>query len=258
MPTLHRFFVPPGALSGEVATFDATTAHQLRDVLRLRSGDEVIVLDDTGWEYRVGLTKLDRSGVTGSILGKSLGQGEPNTKVVLYQSALKGSKFEWVLQKCTEVGIAAFVPMVSGRSIPKGEEDSPTRRGRWLRIVQEAAEQSRRSRLPVLNPTTPFATAMSSLSGRTLIAWEEEQAVSIDAVIRQWSQERGSLLTINLIVGPEGGFSKEEVDAAKARGAVPVSLGPRILRADTAGVVAGTLILSHLGEMEPVRKPPGT
>jgi 16S rRNA (uracil1498-N3)-methyltransferase len=250
----HRFFVPPGAISGSHAALDPNASHQVRDVLRLRSGDEVLLLDDSGWEFRVRLEKIEKSGVSGIVLGKRLGHGEPGAKIVLYQSLLKGSKFEWVLQKCTEAGVTGFVPIVSGRSIPKGEEDSPARRGRWQRIIQEAAEQSRRSRLPSLQPVTLFSAAMASLSGRTLIAWEDEDTLSLNSILGEWSGGSGRIFSINLIIGPEGGFGREEIDVAKRAGAVPVSLGPRILRADTAGLVASSVLLYALGELTPAMR----
>ncbi|MDW8252615.1 MAG: RsmE family RNA methyltransferase [Chloroflexota bacterium] len=241
--TLHRFFLPASAFAGSAVTFDALTTRQLRDVLRLAPGDHVIVLDDSGWEYTVQLETVDRQSATGSVRGKKLASGEPRTKIVLFQGLLKGSKFEYVLQKCTEVGVAAFVPITTARAIVPAES-AADRYARWSRIIQEAAEQARRGRLPRLHPVVDFKSALSQAAGLTLIPWEGEERRSIRAALAG-----RKVFAVNLFIGPEGGFREDEIALALEHGAIPVSLGPRILRAETAGVVAASVILYELGDL---------
>jgi 16S rRNA (uracil1498-N3)-methyltransferase len=245
----QRFFVPPGSIVGDEITFDSAATHQLRNVLRLRPGARVIVLDDTGIEYEVTLTSLDRAAALGRIRAQHRSPAEPRLSLTLYQSLIKGDRFEWVLQKGTELGVSRFVPLSSQRTVSRDPERIERRRPRWERIIREAAEQSRRGRLPHLSPVTPFAEACGeSVHAHevALLPWEEASDVGLSAALRALPTEVGS---IALLIGPEGGFASAEVALAREHGIRIVTLGPRILRAETAGVAAATIVLSEMGEM---------
>jgi len=231
--------------------------HQIRNVLRLKPGDRVILLDNSGWEYQVELSEVRWERVAGQILQKSLVASEPRTKITLYQSLLRARAFESVLQKCTEVGVVAFVPVVAARCIISSLEDIGEKKlERWRRIILEAAEQSRRGRLPVLRPALLLRQAWQEASrgGLTIVPWEEagprepaqEKSNSLRSLLRG-AQPRP--FSVNLFIGPEGGFSPQEIDQGQRYGAFPVTLGPRILRAETAGLVAASTILYELGDM---------
>lgn len=243
---MNRFFLPSSSISGNQVEFDGPTAHQIRDVLRLAVGNEVIVLDDSGWQYVVTLTRVERGAASGRIVSKKLASGESKTKIVLYQAVLKGAKFEWVLQKGTELGIAAFVPVITQRSIPTSDGESG-RHARWLRIIQEAAEQSHRARLPRLHQPLQLAKAVKQLAGLTIVPWEDETSVGIRSYLQDASTP--SAFSINLFIGPEGGFSGDEIALLGAARAQSVTLGPRIFRAETAGLVAASAILFHYGDL---------
>lgn len=255
---LHRFFVPPEWLQGEKVEITGPLTHQIRNVLRLKAGDRVILLDNSGWEYQVELGEVSRGRVVGQMRQKSLAQSEPRTKITLYQSLLRGRAFESVLEKCSEVGVVAFVPVVAARCIVSTLEDIEEKKlERWRRIIVEAAEQSRRGRLPVLRPALLLRQAWQETSrgGLTIVPWEEAGSAMIT---QEASNSLGSLLrsiqptpfSVNLFIGPEGGFTPQEIEQGKRYGAIPVTLGPRILRAETAGLVAATAILYQLGDME--------
>jgi 16S rRNA (uracil1498-N3)-methyltransferase len=247
---MHRFFVPAEWLKEEVVTIAGPLVHRLRNVLRIRPDDRVILLDNSGWEHEVEILKVTSQHIEGRVVHKSLAASEPRTKITLYQALLKLNKFEWVLQKNTELGIVGFVPMITERCIIGSLEDiSKTKTERWWRILMEAAEQSGRGRLPTLRPAVMFSTACEDAArgGLTLFPWEEEKERSLRSVLQ--ATERPPF-SINLFVGPEGGFAPEEVDQAQRYGALPVTLGPRILRAETAGLVTAAAILHHLGDLE--------
>jgi len=231
--------------------------HQIRNVLRLKPGDRVILLDNSGWEYQVELGEVSRERVAGHILQKRLATSEPRTKITLYQSLLRARAFESVLQKCTEVGVVGFVPVVAARCIISSLEDIGEKRiERWRRIILEAGEQSRRARLPALQPALllPQAWEEASRGGLTIVPWEE---AGPGMPVQEKSNSLRSLLSgaqprpfsVNLFIGPEGGFTPQEIDQGQRYGAVPVTLGPRILRAETAGLVAAAAILYELGDM---------
>jgi 16S rRNA (uracil1498-N3)-methyltransferase len=213
-------------------------------VLRLKKGDHIVVLDDTGWEYDVELSAISQERIEGKVTGKALASGEPRTRIILYQALLKGSSFELVLQKCTEIGVAGFVPVISGRCV--AGEPAGSRITRWQDIILEAAQQSRRGRLPVLHDVVSFRGACDSVEGISFLPWEGEHEKGIRDVLLGISNS-DSVPEINIFIGPEGGFSGEEVDYARSRGITPVSLGGRILKAETAGLVAGALTLYELG-----------
>ena len=244
---MHRLFLPADWIAEGTVVITGKLVHQLRNVLRLGAGDHITVLDNSGWEYEVKLQEVDSSKVKGRVISKSLVVGEPRTKITLYQALLKGSNFEFVLQKCTEIGIAGFVPIICERCVA-GEPDSK-RLSRWRSIITEAAEVSRRGKLPVLQNPTSLTEACKSASGISLIPWEEEKARGIGDVLRSHRKIRNDP-AINIFVGPEGGFSPHEVDLARSCGIVPVSLGPHILRAETAGLVAATITLYEFGDLE--------
>jgi 16S rRNA (uracil1498-N3)-methyltransferase len=244
---MHRFFLPADWIAEDTVVITGKLVHQLRNVLRLGTGDHITVLDNSGWEYEVELQKVDSSKVKGRVISKSLAVGEPRTKITLYQALLKGSNFEFVLQKCTEIGVAGFVPIICERCVA-GAPDSE-RLSRWRSIITEAAEVSRRGKLSVLHNPTSLTEACKSASGISLLPWEEEKLRSIGDVLRSHRKTRKDP-AVNIFVGPEGGFSPNEVEFAESCGVVPASLGRRILRAETAGLVAAAITLYEFGDMD--------
>jgi 16S rRNA (uracil1498-N3)-methyltransferase len=248
--TMHRFFVPAAWLEQEEVTIIGPLVHRLRNVLRLTPGSRVVLLDNSGWEHEMEITEVSTQRIEGRVVHKSLATAEPRTKITLYQALLKLSKFERVLQKNTELGIVGFVPMITERCIVGSLEDiSKVKTERWWRILIEAAEQSRRGRLPALRPAVMFHTACEDATrgGLTLLPWEEEEERSLRSVLQEAERPPFS---INLFIGPEGGFTEAEMAQAQSYGALPITLGPRILRAETAGLVAATAILYELGDLE--------
>jgi 16S rRNA (uracil1498-N3)-methyltransferase len=247
----HRFFMSPESIAQDRVSFDAAHAHQLRNVLRMRPGEHVIVLDNSGREYDVELTDIGRDFAAGRVCAQWVACTEPSLSLTLYQSSIKGDRFEWVLQKGTELGVAAFVPMFSKRSVLTNAERMEKKRPRWERIIREAAEQSHRGRLPVLAPPLPFTQACQEsvlCHDLSLILWTGATGTeaSLPGVLHSLAHRPKS---IALLVGPEGGFDPEEVTLAQRQGIQAVTLGPRILRAETAGMASATIVMSELGEM---------
>jgi 16S rRNA (uracil1498-N3)-methyltransferase len=216
----------------------------------LHVGDDVAVLDNGGWIYDVKLTEMSTGVVRGQVGRRHLAPGEPRTKLTLFPALLKSDKLEFVLQKCTEVGVSAFVPIVSDRCNVGGTV-STEKLGRWERIVSEAAEQCERGRLPRLHPITLFSDACERARGLSFIACERGARESVRKEIATRVDGRGRRpFATNLFVGPEGGFTDAEIAEAIARGIIPIGLGPRILRAETASIVGATLLLAHAGDLE--------
>jgi 16S rRNA (uracil1498-N3)-methyltransferase len=251
---MHRFFVAPNVLDRRPVLLDGEQAHQIRRVLRMRPGERVTLLDNCGWAYEASLLSYGESDARFEIVRRWAAQGEPHTHITLVQAVLKGEKFGWVLQKGTEVGISRFVPVICERNVADGPGAAERKRDRWERIIREAAEQSERGRLPVLAPVQGFDAAVRAGSTGSaasallrLMLWEGACETTLRQVLAGCNFAGGA--SIELLVGPEGGFAAAEVELAERGGARRVSLGSRILRAETAGVVAAAAILYQAGEM---------
>lgn len=240
MARAPRFVVPlDGATCGTVVPLPAPVAHQVSRVLRLRPGDHLEVLDGTGGSWRATLdhgATPARATVTlgGFVPVDAPDQGRPVTLVL---GLLKADKFDWVVQKATEVGVARIVPVVTARSVAMS-----ARPDRWRRIAIEATEQSGRTVVPVIHDPMPFrASLVLGAPGAMRVAcWEDETVVAFRAAIAA----RGPAVPLVLWVGPEGGISMEEAAELQASGAATATLGPRILRSETAAIIAVALAVN--------------
>lgn len=243
MKNTYRFFVPPESFAGDtVMVDDPELAHQLGRVLRLTPGDQVLLLDGQGLAAEVRLTELDRGHVAGEVERRELAGGEPAVAVTLYMALLRAERFEWAVQKAVELGVSRIVPVRFARSLAADRADEK-KVARWRRIIRESAEQSCRGRIPALAPTLTFAAACAEAAdaGKGLILWEGE-APSLRTVLK----ERAPMNSISILSGPEGGITPEELQAAHEHGIMPASLGPRILRAETAPLAAIAAVLYEL------------
>jgi len=246
---MHRFFIPPEWLMGDEVCFTGPLAHQIGRVLRMRPGEGVIFLDNSGWEYPAELVEVGRQ-VRARVTGRHLGLHEPHVKITLCQAILKGDRFEWVLQKGTEIGVVEFVPLLSDRCVAGNLESAKARFDRWQKILLEAAEQCGRSKMPQLRPVLLFAQACEQVGRESLrlFPYEGEREQTLRPLLHPPAGSRP--FSVTLFIGPEGGWSPGEVIVARRYGLVPVSLGRRILRAETAGLVAATAILYDAGDLD--------
>lgn len=220
-------------------------AHRLREVLRLEVRDLIVVLDGSGMEYVVELLDIKAGAIITEIVNSSDCANEPEIQITLYQALLKGSSFELVLQKCTELGVAAFVPIICERCI--ADSPSTPRISRWEKIITEAAEQSGRGIIPRLSRVIDYDQACLEADGFSLIPWESEIDMGIRGALQAVALPNG-ITTMNVFIGAEGGFSAREVEFARRSRLLPVTLGRRILRAETAGMAAASVILYEYGE----------
>jgi 16S rRNA (uracil1498-N3)-methyltransferase len=235
---MQRFFVRWPLAAGTVVQIDEL-APQLAQVLRLQAGDEIVLLDGSGQEYRSRLLHLDRRTAAAEVLAAAPCLAEPQALLTLYQCSLKQDKFEWVLQKGTELGVSRFIPVISARSIVRPAEALLKKYERWQEIAREAAEQCGRGRIPQLGAPLDWQTAVAQAQGLRLLPWEgAEAAPMLGATLQQFLPQHQST---SIIIGPEGGLPPQEVELAVGCGWQLVSLGPRILRAETAAVAAAAV-----------------
>jgi len=254
---MHRFFVPPELLRHVDATFSLPEklAHQARDVLRLAEDEQFMLLDNSGDEIICSVVKSgkgSRAGVEARILERRPGKREPRVRIMLCQGLLKSARFEWILEKGTELGVSTFVPTLCRRSMSGLEDAGPAKLQRWQRILQEATEQCGRARVPELSPIRPLMHTLNDIppGALALMPWEEEQGLSLRAALRSAAMdcedEGRQLPTVVLFIGPEGGLMPEEVSLAQRHGVQVVTLGTRILRAETAAIAAIANVMYEL------------
>lgn len=246
MIDLPRFFLAPAQIGDETVAFqEADTAH-LQRVLRLTTGDRVYVLDGLGAMYLVELTMLEKRSAQGHIVSRLEAGGELPVPITLVQGLPKGEKFDWILQKATELGASRIQPVATMRSIIKISADkSADKLRRWEAIVREAAEQCERARVPEVGSPCTLAEWLRrppAPGTLKLACLERAHAPGLSQVLR----ETPRAAAYEVIIGPEGGFTPEESIALEKAGAKPVNLGQRILRTETASLAALALISASL------------
>ena len=252
---MHRFFVAPALLAhpattgNPLITLPDRLAHQLRDVLRLAIGEQLVLLDNSGDEVLASVTKCNRASVEVQVLDRRAGKSESTVRIILCQGLLKSARFEWVLEKGTELGVAVFAPILCRRSMAGLEDAGPSKQQRWQRIIQEAAEQCGRSRLPELLPARPLMHALNDIlpGALALMPWEEEHGQTLrEVLVPALNRGDSQPITVVLFIGPEGGLMAEEVTLAQRYGVQVVTLGQRILRAETAALATIANVMYEL------------
>ncbi len=256
---MHRFFVGELALrgidAGATLSLPEAVARQMRSVLRIASGEHIVLFDNSGDELVATVIASSRTIVDVEIVERRAGEKESPVRIVLCQGLLKSARFEWVLEKGTELGVSVFAPVLCRRSMAGLEEAGPAKIQRWQRIIQEATEQCGRARVPELLPIRPLPHALNDIppGALALMPWEEEHTQTLHSALQtartQSIPADSKDVTVVLFIGPEGGLVAEEVTLAQRHGAVPVTLGSRILRAETAALVS---VANVIYELEPL------
>lgn len=245
---MRRIFVNAEALQEEQLVIEGAKAHHLGRVLRLAPGTQVIACCGDGREYLAELQLFQKDRIVGQILSESQQQQETSVAVTIYQGMPKGDKLEWIIQKCTELGVSRIVPVASRRAVVKLDPlKGQKKQERWQKIALEASQQSKRRFVPEISAPIGWSDMLEQLAAEalTIILWEEENSNGLKQILEQ----RELPEQINLVIGPEGGLDAEEVAALKHKGAISVTLGGRILRTETAGLAALSMIFYHSGDL---------
>jgi 16S rRNA (uracil1498-N3)-methyltransferase len=248
---VQRYFVNKDQIVNGRVTIAGDDARHIFRVLRMVPGDNVICCDGTGAAYLVVLERLTEAVVTGRILEPLAGRREAGIHITLAQGLPKGDKMDMIIQKGTEMGVSRFIPVWMERTVVRYDDRKEAKRmERWRRIAKEAAEQAHRDRIPVVEPPVPFHACISRLSlyDLAILPYEKEATRGLRHLLQEVSDHL-SLQNVCVVIGPEGGFSEQEVALAEQHGARTVTLGPRVLRAETAGLVVTAAILYHTGEL---------
>jgi 16S rRNA (uracil1498-N3)-methyltransferase len=237
----HRFFVEERQFADGTVRLVGEDARQVRVVLRLQPGDEIGVLDGSGKEYRCVLERVQKEEVVARVGDWVQLNVEPKLHITVVQSLAKGEKLERVIQHGTEVGVSRFVVVQTERCVMRLEgERERSRVARWQRIAKEAAEQAHRARVPAVEGIVTLREALEQVSDSSILVLHPDGAMMS---LAEWMQRHLQPERVALIVGPEGGLTNEEVVLCMRYRGVSVSLMPRILRTETAALVAVSQLL---------------
>ena len=239
---MPRFFID-GAADGRAYIAGADALH-IAKALRMRPGEALTLCDGKGTDFEGVLETVTDRQVTVRITASRPSQAEPTLAVTLYQGLPKGDKMDWIVQKAVELGVTAVVPVATRRSVARLEGKADKKQERWQRIAAEAAGQCGRGILPAVERPLSWNQALSRLSGEPALVFYEGGGRPLRELVTP------STRRLSVFVGPEGGFDPEEIDAIRRQGGGVATLGPRILRCETAPLAALTLLMHLSGNME--------
>ena len=241
---MHRFLVGQEGFQGDQVRIRGADARQIRRVLRLRPGDSIEVLDGRGLSFLAVLEEVSQTEVRGRLI-EMMGRGEESALIITLAQALpRWPKMDLIVKKATELGASQIIPLLAERTPSRGEAGG-SKLSRWRRIAKESAEQCLRQTAPEIEPPQDLVTFLErGLPGVKIVFWEGETERRLRQALRA---DPSSAYT--LLVGPEGGFSLQEVERARARGYISVSLGPRILRTESVALVALSVLQYELGDL---------
>lgn len=245
-----RIVIPEKNITSDTISITGNQARHLALVLRVKPSDMIEVLDGSGYKYECRIVAVHKKGMTAEIVDKAPYSAESPLRITLVQSIAKGEKMDLVIQKATELGVQRIVPVITEHSQVK----QTNKAARWRRIALSAAQQSGRDRVPDIDGPVELTAFLHSI----LPLKKGDKDGSLKLILSETYKEKnlkkllsdsGGIMDFNILIGPEGGFSKEETESAVEKGFIEVSLGPRILRTETAPLTALSIIQYELGDM---------
>ncbi|MGD8366848.1 MAG: 16S rRNA (uracil(1498)-N(3))-methyltransferase [Desulfobacterales bacterium] len=242
----YRFPVSEPPAVGRQASIAGTDADHIRKVLRLGPGARIFLFDGSGTEYEARITAVEANRVLAEVTAANHPNRESPVRIAVAQGILKEKKMDRVIRQLTELGADAWIPFAAERSVARPDPQKvEARTQRWRKIAVEAAKQSRRLKVPEIFPAADFdqAIGLAEVHALKIAFWEEAR------IGAGWPAPHHGPRSVFLLVGPEGGFTADEIAAAESAGFLPASLGPRILRAETAAVVACALAQHRYGDL---------
>ena len=248
--TIPRIYLPRTIETGALCKVTADQARYLNTVLRMKQGDPLRIFNGTGWEYKALIRRQTAEGIDLEITDR-YAVTAAEIHITLCQAVPKAEKMDGIIRHATELGVERIIPFFAERSVPRWEpERLPRKQQRWRKIAVEASRQCGRSDIPEIGEIVTFERMLRAVpeSGLRLIPWEEETTTGISTVLRDpaWSGMKEFIL----VIGPEGGFSAEEIELARRAGFLSVSLGRRVLRVETASLALLAILQYEIGARE--------
>jgi len=241
---MPRFFVEEENIKGNIIIIYGDDAKHISRVLRSNIGEILTVCDGTGNDYEAEIIEITENNIRLEVKRTTFTDSEPSVKITLFQGLPKGDKMELIIQKCVELGVYSIIPVNTERCIVKLDKNKEKKKiDRWQKISESAAKQSGRGIVPKIGEIINFSESLKKASefDMSMIPYELEQHRGLKEFLELYKTKCGK--TLGIFIGPEGGFSVEEIEKAISIGVLPVTLGRRILRTETAGMttVANTL-----------------
>lgn len=248
---MHRFYIIPEDINNGTALIKNEEFRHLSKVLRLNTGDKIGMFDGIGWEYEGTITRIREREALIHLEKSNLSSTESPLQLWLAQGLPKGDKMEHIIQKTTELGIRGIIPLELERSVVRLEGKKKTERAkRWQKIAIEAAKQCRRAFIPPVHAIQTLQVFLEGLpEDKVLLVPWEEGGTPLKQILQAKEKYLNMLKPVYVLIGPEGGLDKKEVEKAQEYGGVPVSLGPRIMRTETAGLVTAAVVMYHWGDL---------
>lgn len=244
---MHKFFVEKDQVQNNNIYIVGKDLIHIQKVLRLKAKDKIEVACE-GTNYLCEISNISKDKIETTIISNSIPSRESPIEIILYQGLAKGNKMDLIIQKCVEIGVNEFYGLETDRTVVKIKDPKKesSRIDRWQSIAEEAAKQSKRDFIPRVTGILDYKEMINMLSNENnvLVAYENEENFTIKEGLNSFEGNR-----INLVIGPEGGFEEDEIQGLKDIGAQIVTLGHRILRTETAALVASTIILYELGDL---------
>ena len=244
---MRRFYIEPDQINGQTAEITGTEARHLKTVLRMQPGDLLELVDGSGYAYECRIQSINEDQIQVEVLGRNPAAAESPLELCIALGFLKDKKMDLLVRHLTELGISRFIPLWTARAVARPPEKRiASRMERWQSIAKEAVKQSQRGRMPEIVRPLSFNEALEigSQSDKRLLFWEQA-----DAALPPKATMKQSASSVFVLLGPEGGFTEKEARTAVDKGFSPLSMGPRILRAETAAITACALIQYLFGDM---------
>jgi len=243
---MSRFFVQPEDIEGDLVTIYEEDANHIKNVLRLNEGDMITVCALNSIDYKCKIEAIRKDSVKASVVSQEKNLNETNIKVTLFQALPKSDKMEFIIQKAVELGVHRIVPISTNRTIVKVSSRSEKKLERWNKISEAAAKQSKRGFIPSIGKVVALEEAIKESKNFDLniMAYELEKDNKIKGILSGFEGK-----SVSIFIGPEGGFSQTEVKQATDYGIKPVTLGRRVLRTETAGLIALSITMYEKEEI---------
>jgi len=246
---MARFFVDSTQILEDYINIEGPDVNHIKNVLRLQIGEQIVICDGQGNDFITIIESIEDKNIRVKIESITIAETEPNLKVTLFQGLPKGDKMEYIIQKCVELGIDEIVPVNTSRAVVKLSDEKKMNKKieRWQKISESASKQSKRGKIPIISNVLSYAEAIKASNSMDMkfIAYENENEVTLKQVLT--TDE--NIKTLGFYVGPEGGFTEEEVSRAIDAGIKPITLGKRILRTETASISLTAMIMYHYSEV---------
>ncbi len=248
---MRRLFISDEEVRGDRLLLGGTRLHYLCNVLRMGPGDSFIAVRANATQQLATLIGVGDKELTASLSAPEPVNTEPRVELTLFQAIIKGKAMTLAIQKCVELGVTAIAPLFTERTVVRIKDaDRTKKQRRWQQIAEEAARQSERVRVPEVLAAVDFEQALFSLNAGPALLFAERHVAASSMSVGEALAGHKDAERVAVFVGPEGGFNNHEIDLAAEHGLTPITLGPRVLRAETAAIVACALVLYELGDMQ--------